>query len=85
MLLVAVGAATTVNVDMLMRPKSDRVDLGSSCKSVAAASLLAVNHFNTHNSSLISKFGQLSSYDVQSWMDTPTDMPSSVPPAQQQL
>ena len=65
MLLVGAGAATTVNVGMLMRLTNDGVDLGSSWKSVAAASLLAVNHFNTRNSSLISKFGQLSSCDVQ--------------------
>ena len=65
MLLVGAGAATTINVGMLMRLTNDGVDLGSPWKSVAAASLLAVNHFNTRNSSLISAFGQLSSCDVQ--------------------
>ena len=65
LMLVGAGAATTINVGMLMRLTNDGVDLGSPWKSVAAASLLAVNHFNTRNSSLISAFGQLSSCDVQ--------------------
>jgi len=65
MLVGVASATTTINVGMLMRLTNDGVDLGNSWKSVAAASLLAVKHFNTRNSSLIPAFGQLSSCDVQ--------------------
>jgi len=65
MLVVGASAATTINVGMLFRLTNDGDDLGNAWKSTAAASLLALNQFNTRNSSLIPAFGQLDSCDVQ--------------------
>ena len=65
MLVGGASATTTINVGMLMRLTTGGYDLGNSWQSTAAASLLAVNHFNTRNSSLIPAFGQLASCDVQ--------------------
>ena len=65
-MLFASACATTLNVGMLFRlTGSDGSDLGQAWKSTATASLMAVAHFNTRNSSLIAAFGQLSGCQMQ--------------------
>ena len=65
--LTATAAQTNLSLGMLFQfTDSNGIDLGdSSGRAIAASSLLAVTHFNSRNSSLITAFGELGSCDVQ--------------------